>query len=133
MKRERRPERLRVLVVEDETLIALHLESLLEELGHTVVGIAARVDQALELAGREAVDLAILDVNLDGQQSYPVADALAAHHVPFMFATGYDATRLQAPYGDNLVLTKPYTSRDLQEAIAGIFVPSPGRRRPAAS
>ena len=112
-----RPKGLRVIVIEDETLVALLLESMLEELGHNVVGIAANVSSALELVRLNGIDLAILDVNVGGQDSYPVADALAARNVPFVFATGYDADRLHAQYRGGSVLHKPFMQRDLERAI----------------
>ena len=80
----------RILVIEDEMMVAMLLKDILVDLGCTVLGPAARVEQALamiEAAG--ALDAAVLDINLNGQKSYPVADALAARGVPFIFATGY--------------------------------------------
>jgi CheY-like chemotaxis protein len=82
-------DRKRVLVVEDEMTIALLIEDMLTDLGHEVVGLAMRLPQAMELAATAIVDLAILDVNLDGRMSFPVADLLSARGVPFVFATGY--------------------------------------------
>lgn len=111
---------LRVLVVEDESLIAILIEGMLEDLGHTVVGMAPNLGKALELAQLDGLDVAILDVNVDGQESYPVADALAARRVPVVFATGYAASRLRAPYGDAFVLQKPFVQRDLQAAIGTV-------------
>lgn len=115
--RGKRPKGLRVIVIEDETMIALLLEGMLEELGHNVIGIAATISRGLELARLDGVDLAILDVNVGGQDSYPVADALAARHVPLVFATGYDSDRLRAPYRAGPVLHKPFMQVDLQQAI----------------
>lgn len=112
---------LRVLVVEDETLVALLLEDMLGELGHVVVGIAASVRKALELAEQNQLDLAILDLNVGGQESYPVAEALAARNVPCVFATGYEAERLHAPYSGGAVLHKPFMQSDLQTAIGKAF------------
>ena len=84
----------RVLVVEDETMVAWLLEDMLADLGCAVVGPAARVNQALAMLDAEAIDAAVLDVNLNGQMSYPVADALAARGVPFVFSTGYNKDSL---------------------------------------
>src|SRR4029078_2691283 len=91
---------LRVLVVEDEMIVAWVLEDMLADLGCAVIGPAARVKQALAMIDAEAVDAALLDVNLNGQKSYPVADALAARGVPFIFATGYEKDRLNNGYED---------------------------------
>ena len=109
---------LRVLVVEDEMLIAMDLESALEEAGADVVGLAATVDRALALIDRESMDAAVLDVNLRGRDVYPVADALKARGVPFLFHTGH-ATResLQARYLGVPVLTKP---TDLDRVLSAL-------------
>jgi CheY-like chemotaxis protein len=80
---------LRVLLVEDEIMIALLLEEMLAELDFEVVGPVARLDRAVEMAQRQALDVALLDVNLNGKEIYPVAEALAAREVPFVFVTGY--------------------------------------------
>jgi CheY-like chemotaxis protein len=89
---------LRVLVVEDEIIVALLLEEMLMELGHTVVGPVARLDIAVEMAQGEAFDVAILDVNLEGKEAFPVADAIGARGIPYVFATGYGNHGLRAPY-----------------------------------
>jgi DNA-binding response OmpR family regulator len=78
----RRASGLRVLLVEDENLVALLLEDMLAELGHTVVGPVARLDKALEIAQLEAFDVAILDVNINGEEAYPIAEALATKSTP---------------------------------------------------
>jgi CheY-like chemotaxis protein len=98
----------RVLVVEDETMVAWLLEDMLADLGCTVVGPAARVNQALAMLDAEAIDAAVLDVNLNGQKSYPVADALAARGVPFVFSTGYNKDSLPNSYQSFPVLQKPF-------------------------
>lgn len=111
---------LRVLLVEDEILVALLLEDMLTELGHTFVGPVARLDKAVEMAQQEAVDVAILDVNLNGKQTYPVADALVARGIPFVFCTGYGKGSLSAPYGDHPSLQKPFGRHDLRELLEGV-------------
>jgi CheY-like chemotaxis protein len=114
----RRASGLRVLVVEDENLVALLLEDMLAELGHMVVGPVARLDKALETAQREAFDVAILDVNINGEESYPIADALAARGIPFVFSTGYDKKSVPAPYSDRPALQKPFQRHDLEKLFA---------------
>ena len=84
-----RATRLRVLLVEDESMVALLLEDMLTELHHEVVGPVARLDKALEIAQWQALDVALLDVNLNGEEIYPVAEALAVREIPFVFVTGY--------------------------------------------
>jgi CheY-like chemotaxis protein len=79
----------RVLLVEDEAMIAMLIEDMLEDLGHSLAAVATRLEEALALARSEALDLAILDLSLGGTLTYPVADVLRERRVPFIFATGY--------------------------------------------
>jgi len=111
---------LRILIVEDEMTIALLMEDMLVELGHDVVGMAMRLPQALELARSLSFDLAIIDVNLDGLVSFPVADVLRDRRVPFIFATGYGAAGIDLPYKDRLVVKKPFDLKNLRTAIENI-------------
>ena len=111
----------RVLVVEDEMIVAWLLEDMLANLGYQAVGPAARVDQALAMINEEAIDAAVLDVNLNGQTSYPVADALTVRDVPFVFSTGYDKTRLLDSYRSFQVLQKPYQQVELRDALAKLL------------
>ena len=109
---------LRVLVVEDEMLVAMSIEDMLLDLGHEVAGIAARLDPALALAGEAQLDLAILDVNLAGERSFPVAALLAGRGIPFLFATGYGVQGIEEQWRDRPVLQKPFRGQDLGAAIA---------------
>jgi DNA-binding NtrC family response regulator len=113
----------RVLVVEDETMVAWLLEDMLADLGCAVVGPAARVNQALAMLDAEAIDAAVLDVNLNGQMSYPVADALAARGVPFVFSTGYNKVRLPNSYQNFPVLQKPFDRLKLGDTLAKLLTP----------
>lgn len=115
-----RPAGLRILVVEDESVIAMLLEDILTQFGHQVVGPVARLGKAVELAHHEALDMAILDVNLNGQEVYPVAEALAKREIPFVFASGYGKSSLRTPFGDRPVLTKPFQWRDLSMILARV-------------
>ncbi|HEX4197545.1 MAG TPA: response regulator [Caulobacteraceae bacterium] len=109
---------LRILVVEDEMTIALLIEDMLTDLGHQVVGLAMRLPQAMELAASAVIDFAILDVNLDGHMSFPVADLLRGRGVPFVFATGYGSAGLGEHYrGKAHVVKKPFRIEDLRSAI----------------
>lgn len=117
---------LRVLLVEDEIMVALLLEDMLADLGHRAVGPVARLDKAVELARREALDAAILDLNVGGKEVYPVADALAARGIPFIFSSGYGRNGLRAPYADRPMLTKPFRRHDLRAALAALGRPKPG-------
>jgi CheY-like chemotaxis protein len=119
------PERpaLRVLVVEDEMLVALMLEGMLAELGHQLVGTAAGLDQALAMAQRETLDFAVLDVNLDGKDIHPVAEVLAARGIAFAFCTGYGQLRLPEPHRSRPTLQKPFQRRDLEKILSQILTP----------
>ena len=114
---------LRVLIVEDEMTIALLLEEMVEDLGHEVAGLAMRLPQAMELAQSRPIDLAILDVNLDGHMSYPVAEVLEGRGVPYVFATGYGATGIDTRYRDGVIVKKPYAMDDIRGAIAHAVSP----------
>jgi CheY-like chemotaxis protein len=111
---------LRVLLVEDEMMVALLLETVLNDLGHQVVGPVARLERGLEVVEREAIDLAVLDVNIDGREVYPIAAALEARGIPFIFTTGYGSDGLHPAYCDRPVLQKPYRSDDLKAAIGRV-------------
>jgi CheY-like chemotaxis protein len=112
----------RVLVVEDEMMILMMIEGMLADLGCASVSAAATIDEALALIDAETFDLAMLDLNLDGQRTYPVADRLAACGVPFLFSTGYSDHGLNEGYGDRPVLKKPFQHADLAQ-IVGRLVP----------
>ena len=107
----------RVLVVEDEMLVAMNIEDMLADIGHEVAGLANRLDAGLEMARDGAFDLAMLDVNLAGDLSFPIADVLEARGIPYLFATGYGRQGVRDDYGSVPVLQKPFRARDLQAAI----------------
>lgn len=109
---------LRVLVVEDEAAISMLLEDMLLDFGCEVVGPAARLSTALDMVRTERFDLAILDVNLAGDPVYPVAEAVAARGVPFLFSTGYGSGGLEDPFRDRPVVQKPYTFAELKRMLA---------------
>lgn len=109
----------RVLVLEDDALIAMMQTASLEDAGCTVLGPARRVDQALLLMEGERIDLALLDVNLGGEKVYPVADVLAERGVPFVFLTGYGSGLLPAAHMGRPCLTKPCGEADLLVALCG--------------
>src|SRR5712671_793797 len=106
MATERPAKAKRILVVEDEPMILMLLEYMLGELGYTVAAEAARIEEALEATKNADFDVAILDANLKGEPTSPVADALVARGTPFVFATGYD--ELPKPYRDRPTLRKPF-------------------------
>lgn len=107
----------RVLVVEDESRIAMLIRDTLEDIGCEVVGTATRFEDALEKAISLPFDVALLDVNLNGEPSYPIAQALAERGRAFVFATGYGTSNLPASLHDAPVLQKPFMRRDLERAL----------------
>lgn len=121
----------RVLVVEDEMLVAWPLEDILVELGCMVIGPAASVNQALAMIEANAIDVAVLDVNLNGEMSYPIADALAARGVPFVFVTGYDKDRMLEGYRNCPVLQKPFHRAELSTTLERLLTPNDPTGAPA--
>ena len=112
--------RRRVLVVEDEYFLADDLAHALRKLGAEVVGPVPTRDKALALLEAEALDAAVLDINLKGETVFPVADALSKAGVPFVFATGYDEAALPAAYRDVPRWEKPFRPQDLAKALPTI-------------
>jgi CheY-like chemotaxis protein len=109
---------LKILIVEDEALIAMMVEDILEELGHEVVGTANGVKRGVDLASALDIDLAVLDINLGRETSFPIADVLNQRRIPFFFATGYGLAGLEEPYLGTLTIKKPFGRDDLANAIA---------------
>lgn len=111
----------RVLVVEDEALLAMTISDILSDCGCVVVGPALSLDQAQTLASHEPLDAAVLDVNLNGASSFGVADTLRQRAVPFCFVTGYGAASLPPQYADVPVLAKPYSDAALRAVLQGLL------------
>ncbi|RZI99715.1 MAG: response regulator [Brevundimonas sp.] len=107
----------RVLVVEDESLVAMLLETILEDMGCTPVGPAATVDDGLKMATEEELDAALLDVNVAGKQVFPIAEALKARGVPFVFSTGYGEGGLPDEWRGQSTIQKPFTEAAVQDAL----------------
>ena len=114
----------RVLIVEDESMIAMLIEDMLGDHGAVVVGPAKRLDAALALARSEAVDLAVLDLNLAGQAVYPVAEALSARGVPFLFMTGYGQLGIAERWRERPSLAKPFRPSQLADALRALLAAS---------
>ena len=111
----------RILVVEDEMLIVMMIESMLGDLGCESVTTAATVAQAIALIDGRTFDAAMLDVNLKGTNSRRVADALAARGVPFFFSTGNGGHHTMDGYGDRAILKKPFIYEDLAAILKGLL------------
>ena len=97
----------RVLIVEDEPIIALSLEDVLIDAGFQIAGVAARLDKALSLIESGACDVAIVDANLAGVSASPAALALAARGLPFIVMSGYSPEQMQGEFPDALFIQKP--------------------------
>jgi CheY-like chemotaxis protein len=109
--------KLKVLVIEDEALVAMLIEDVLVELGYEPVAVAARLNDAMDQARTLTVDLAIVDINLNGQRTDPVVEVLNARGIPFVFASGYGAAGVSEPWKHVPVVQKPFQPRDLASAI----------------
>lgn len=123
---------IKILVVEDEMLVMMAIEDTLADLGCSSIAVAGSIDQALELISANDFDLAMLDVNLGGQRSYPVARALDLRGVPFAFSTGYSEHGVGQDFGDRPVLTKPYNKHRLV-AVLSALLPSISGAPPAVA
>lgn len=115
-----------ILVVEDEMLVLMNIETALSDLGCTATS-AATVDEALKVMSGTRFDAAMLDVNLRGEKSYPVADALALLGIPFVFSTGYARHGDRPDLDDRPVLRKPYLRGHLVEALSALIRPQTDR------
>jgi len=115
----------RMLIVEDEMLVLRSIEMAFEDLGCSAIHGAASVVEALALLGTHGFDAAIVDVNLGGEKSYPVADALARRGIPFVFSTGYSDHGDRTDLEDRPVLRKPYTRAALITAFERLLPDKP--------
>jgi CheY-like chemotaxis protein len=114
----------RVLVVEDEPMIRLLLDDMLADLGYTMAAEAGRLDEALTVAKQGEFDIAILDVNLNGQPITPVVDVLVERGVPFVFVSGYARRGLPEAHSDIPLLQKPFQAEGLARALAAAAKPA---------
>ena len=112
----------RIFVVEDEALVAFEMTDLLEELGFTIVGPSLRLQDAMDLAEREEIDAAFLDVNLGrGETSQPVVEVLRARKVPYAFITAYDARQVTFRLPDDTILRKPVTGEKMLATLRSVL------------
>jgi CheY-like chemotaxis protein len=122
----------RVLVVEDEPLIAMLLEEMLNDLGISRITAVGRLEQALGAAQREVFDLAFLDVNLNGELTYPIAERLSARGIPFVFVTGYGVAGLDEKLRGIEVLRKPFSVDDVAKVVDRLLGPNGPKFGPGA-
>lgn len=111
----------RILIVEDEYLIRLLLEDMIADLGYEVAAVAASLTEGMTHAKQAQVEVAILDVNIDGVQVFPIADTLRGRNIPFVFITGYGAQGLPDSYRNAPTLQKPFQMQDLKITLAKIL------------
>lgn len=107
----------RILIVEDESLVAMLLEAVVEDLGAVPVGPASTVEEGVDLAGRETIDAALLDVNVAGQRVFPVARVLTERGTPFAFSTGYGESGLPEEWRGRPTIQKPFTEAAVRDAL----------------
>jgi CheY-like chemotaxis protein len=112
----------RVLVVEDEALIAMYVEDVVSRFGYSVAGVVNSVEDALSFIEKHKVDAAVLDINLRGKLVFPFADALMQRNIPFVFASSYGEGGIPARYRvgptAHLVVQKPFAPTELERALA---------------
>lgn len=110
----------RILIVEDESLVAMLLETILEDMGCTTVGPISNIEETLALLASDAIDTldgALLDVNVAGREVFPVAEVLKAKGVPFVFSTGYGQGGLPDEWRTHATIQKPFTESAVQQAL----------------
>jgi len=122
-------EGVRVLVVEDEFLVATLIEDMLKSAGCVVSGPIPRVADALDAVDHETYDAAVLDVNLAGDRIDPVADALSRRNVPFMFVTGYSAGAVPVGFAKRPRLCKPFKLADLLSTLSSLLHAEPPKAK----
>ncbi|HEV7437291.1 MAG TPA: response regulator [Pseudorhizobium sp.] len=115
---------IKVLIVEDESLVALMIEDMLQDLGCDIIASVARLKEACSIAATAELDLAVLDINLGEERSFPVAHILQKRGVPFMFSTGYGTAGLSAELSDSPVLSKPFSAKELEEMLSSALAVS---------
>jgi CheY-like chemotaxis protein len=113
--------RCRVLVVEDEAMIAMLVEDMVLDFGSEVVGPVAKLDEAMTLARTSALDAAILDINVGGVVTFAVADVLHERGIPFIFATGYGAGAIPLRFSHSPTLPKPFSYQALSNALKAVL------------
>jgi DNA-binding response OmpR family regulator len=111
---------IRILVVEDEFLVASLIQAVLEDAGCVVSGPIGRLSKAIDAARVDDCDAAVLDVNLGGQRVFPVAEELSRRHIPFVVVTGYATASLPAPLAGCPILRKPFRNQQLLSALSNL-------------
>ena len=112
---------MRVLIVEDESMIAMLMEDMLLDMGCVIVGVSTGVEDAIERISTAVFDAAILDLNLNGRPSCPIAQALKNKSIPFLLSTGYGTVGVPQELCHVPTLTKPFRQPDLEQALAMVL------------
>lgn len=111
----------RVAIIEDEGIVAMLLEDMLVDLGYEVVATVGRMDRAVQLVSETSADVVLLDVNLNGEDTYSLASALASRGIPFIFATGYGPAGQKEEWRSTPTLQKPFLAQDLERALRRVL------------
>lgn len=111
---------IRVLLVEDQMIVAMQVEDILHAAGCEVVGPVGTLQAAITLAHAEVLDAAVLDINLDGEKVYPAAEELQARGIPFILATGYGDAALPEKWRNRPRLSKPYRREQLEQLLRSV-------------
>ncbi len=119
----------RVLVVEDELLVAMMIEQVLRLAGCVIIGPVNDLPKALQAAREQAIDVALLDVNLAGARVFPVAAVLAERSVPYVFMTGYGRGMLPAEYANRPTIGKPFKLQELTDNLSAALRAADALRR----
>jgi CheY-like chemotaxis protein len=121
-------EKMSILIVEDEFLIAMAIEDALTDAGYVTVGPATTLSQAFDLLSTSSIAAALVDVNLAGETCAPLAEHLATNNIPFILTTGYGATELVWALKPHSVLLKPFSQHALLQALAACIGPKAATR-----
>ncbi|TSC36327.1 response regulator [Pseudomonas sp. ST1] len=111
----------KVLLVEDETMLAMLMEMMLEDLGFATAYHASSLGEGIEYARNGDYDLAILDINIIGGNSFPIAAAIAHRGIPFMFCSGYGRLGIPEVWVDRRCVAKPFSAEQLNEALSELL------------
>lgn len=110
----------KVLIVEDESLIAMLVEDMLMELGYEVVGVASSLKEGETMVTSKTFDAVLLDVSLQGEKSFPIAEMLEKKGIPFVFSSGFDSTEIGANFSSRPLLRKPFKLSELEEILLSL-------------
>lgn len=114
----------KVFIVEDETMLAMLIELMLDDMGYATVFHASSLDDGIEYARAGDFDVAILDINIVGGNSFPIAAAIETRGIPFIFCSGYGRLGMPEPWTDHICVAKPFSSEQLEEVLGNLLEPT---------